>query len=122
MDHVVLSETTKKWFKQHGLEGFLRIVKAPPHGKTKKVVKKIDTEIITEEAIRVLIGLPKGGIYSIENPSPEAMKKFFREYSLASKAYQTQGSEDALFREVARILHTPRVWIRTPPPLGDAKE
>ena len=73
--------------------------------KQKKFVKKIDLEVITEEAIRALTGLPKGGIYSIENPSPETLTKFFDEYSLGSKAYRTQGGEDALFREVARVLH-----------------
>ena len=52
----------------------------------------------------------------------EALTKFFGEYSLGSKAYQTQGGEDALFREVARILHTPRVWIRPPPTPSYAQE
>ena len=82
-----LSEIAKKWFTQHGLEGFLQIIEAPPHNEPGKVAKKIDLEEITEEAICALIGLPEGGIYSIENPSPEAMTKFFSEYSLSSKAY-----------------------------------
>ena len=38
MEHMALSEVAKKWFKQHGLEGFLRIVEAPPHGEAEKVV------------------------------------------------------------------------------------
>ena len=38
MEHMALSEAAKKWFKQHGLEGFLRIVEAPPHGEAEKVV------------------------------------------------------------------------------------
>ena len=102
---MALSETAKKCFTQHGLEGFLRIAEAPPHEEAEKVAKKIDLEVITEEAIRALIGLPEGGIYSIENPSPETLTKFFGEYSLASKAYRTQGGDDALFQEVARVLH-----------------
>ena len=75
------------------------------HGEAEKVVKKIDTEVITEEAIHALPGLSKGGIYSIVNPSPETLTKFFGEYSMGSKAYRTQGGEDALFCEVARVLH-----------------
>ena len=98
LEPMALSETAKKWFTQHGLEGFLRIAEAPPHEEVEKVAKKIDLEVITEEAIRALIGLPEGGIYSIENPSPETLTKFFREYSLARKAYRTQGGNDALFR------------------------
>ena len=105
MEPMALSETAKKWFNQHGLGGFLRIAEAPPHDEAEEVVQKIDTEVITEEAIRALIGLPEGGIYSIENPSPETLTKFFGEYSLASKAHRTQGGEDPLFREVARVLH-----------------
>ena len=58
---MVLSETAKKWLKQHGLEGFLRIVKAPLHREAEKIVNDIDTELITEEAIRALTGLPEGG-------------------------------------------------------------
>ena len=58
------------------------------------------------------------GIYSIENPSPGTLTKFFGEYSLAAKAYQTHGNDDALFREVARVLHEygfvhPRQCLRT---------
>ena len=81
MDHMELSETAKKRFKQHALEGFLRIVEAPPHGEAEKVVKKIDTEVIIEEAIRALTGLLEGGIYSIHNPSPETLTRFLGEYS-----------------------------------------
>ena len=54
---MALSETAKKWLTQEGLEGFLRIVEALPHGEARKVMKKIDTEVIIEEAIRALIGL-----------------------------------------------------------------
>ena len=105
MECMVLSEAAKKWLKQHGLEGFLRIVEAPPHGDAENVVKDIDTEVITEEAIRAMTGLPEGGIYSIDNPSPELLTRYFGEYSLGSKAYRTQGGEDLLFREIARVLH-----------------
>ena len=76
LEPIALSEMAKKWFTQHGLEGFLRIVEAPPHEEAEKVVKKIDLEVITEEAIRALIGLPEDGIFSIENPSPETLTKF----------------------------------------------
>ena len=102
---MALSETAKKWLTQNGLEGFLRVVEAPPHEEPEKVAQKIDLEEITEDAIRALIGLLEGGLFSIENPSRETLKKFSDEYSLASKAYRTQGDEDAMFREVACVLH-----------------
>ena len=105
MDCQALSEAAKKWLRQHGLEGFLTIMEAPPHRKVEKIVKEIDTEVITEEAIRGLTSLPEGGIFTIDNPTPEQLRKYFGEYSLASKAYRTQGGEDALFREIARVLH-----------------
>ena len=87
------------------MEGFLTIKEAPPHQEADKIVKDIDTELITEEAIRALTGLPEGGIFTIDNPTPEQLTKYFGEYSLARKAYRTQGREDALFREIARVLH-----------------
>ena len=62
-----------------------------PHREAEKIVKKIDTEFITKEAIHALTGLPEGGIFTIDNPTPEQLKKYFGEYSLASKAYRTQG-------------------------------
>ena len=105
MDCQTLSEAAKKWLRQHGLEGFLTIMDAPPHREADKIIKEIDTELITEEAIRALTGLPEGGIYTIDNPTSERLIKYFGEYSLASKGYRTQGGEDMLFREIARVLH-----------------
>ena len=102
---MALSEMTKKWFTQYGLEGFLRVVEAPPHEKSENVTKEIDIKVITEETIHALIEFPEGGIYSIESPSPEMLTKFLGEYSHGSKAYRTQGGEDALFREAACVLH-----------------
>ena len=48
--------------------------------------------------------MPSGGLYSIEDPSIKLLTKYFGEYSIGSKAYRTQGKEDPLFREVARVL------------------
>ena len=105
MECMAFLEAAKKWLKQYGLEGFLRIVEAPLHREAEKVVKDIGTEVITEEAIRALTGLLEGSIFTIDNPTPEQLTKYFGEYSLARKAYRTQGREDALFREIARVLH-----------------
>ena len=60
MDCQTLSEAAKKWLRQHGLEGFLTIMEAPPHWEAEKIIKEIDTEVITEEAIRALTNLPEG--------------------------------------------------------------
>ena len=49
-------------------------------------------------------GFPAGGLYSIENPSIEVLTDYFGGYSLDSKTHRTQGGEDPLFREVARVL------------------
>ena len=54
MESMTLSETTNKWFKQHGLEGFVRKVEATTHDEAEKVVMEFDTEVITKEAIRAL--------------------------------------------------------------------
>ena len=80
-------------------------MEAPPHREAEKIIKEVDTEVITEEAIRALTGLPEGGIFTIDNPTTEQLKKYFGEYSVGNKAFRTQGDEDALFREIARVLH-----------------
>ena len=77
MDCKALSEATKKWLRQHGLEGFLTIMEASSHREADKIVKDIDTELITEEAIRALTSLPEGDIFTINNPTPEQLKKYF---------------------------------------------
>ena len=47
MDCQVLSEAAKKWLRQHGLEGFLTIMEAPPRREEEKIIKEINTEINT---------------------------------------------------------------------------
>ena len=93
MDCQALSEARKKWLRQHGLDGVLTIMETPQHWEAEKIVKEINTELITDEANRSLIGLPEGGIFTIENPTLEHLRKYFGEYSLASKAYRTQGGK-----------------------------
>ena len=88
---MTLSEAAKKWLKQHGLEGFLRIVEALPHEDAEKVVKDIDTEVTTEEAIRALIGLPEGDRFSINNPTPKMLTKYFGEWPARRTAHKAAG-------------------------------
>ena len=101
---MALSTATREWFSEHGLEGFLRIADAQPHDKPEKVTPTIDLEEIAEGTIHALVGLPAVGLRSIESPSTEILTEYFGEYSLSSKVYRTQGGEDILFREVARVL------------------
>ena len=51
MEPMALSETTKKWFNQHGLGGFLRIVEAPPHKEPEKYATTIDIEGISDVTV-----------------------------------------------------------------------
>ena len=90
---MALSEAAKMWF--------LCIVEVHLHEELEKVPMKIDLEEITEDAIQALIGLPEGGLFSIETLSIVTLTKFFGKYSIANIAYRTQGGEDALFWEVA---------------------
>ena len=55
------------------MEGFLTIMEAPPHREAEKIIKEIDTEVITEEAIRALTSLPERGIFTIDNPTTEQL-------------------------------------------------
>ena len=69
----------------------------PHHTTNQKVAPTIDLEEITEGTIQALIGLPSGGLRSIENPSTKILTEYFREYSLGSKTHETQGDEDPMF-------------------------
>ena len=52
-----------------------------------------------------MTGLPEAGIFTIDNPTMEQLKKYFGEYYAGNKAYRTHSGEDVLFREIARVLH-----------------
>ena len=86
---MALSDASKDWLNKYGLDGFLRIAEAPPYEELEKVSLRIDLDEITEDVVRALIGLPEGGVYSIENPSTETLTEYFGEYTIASKAYRT---------------------------------
>ena len=58
---------------------------------------KIGLEQITKGTMQALVGLPTGGLHSMEKPSTVILTKYFGEYSLDNKAYRTQGDNDALF-------------------------
>ena len=66
--------------QKQGLEGFIRVTEAPPHQELEKVAKTIDVEGILEATIQAAIELS------------------------ANKAYRTQGGQDPLFREIAKML------------------
>ena len=54
--------------------------------------------------MQALTGLQAGRLQSVECLSNEILLEYFGVYSLSSKAYRTQGGNDLLFREVARVL------------------
>ena len=101
---MALSEEAKQWLTEHGLEGFLRIVDAPPHAEPEQSTATIDLSEITKGAVQALTRLQEGGLRSVECPSNQILFEYFGEYSLSSKACQTQGGQNLLFGEVARTM------------------
>ena len=63
-----------------GLKGFIKVAKPPPHQELDKVARTIDVDDILEATIQAAIELS------------------------ANKAYRTQGGQDPLFREIAKML------------------
>ena len=88
---MALPEEAKTWFSRHEPEGFLRIAKAPLNEESEKVSLRIDLDEITEDVVCALIGLPEGGLYSIENPSTKTLTEYSPKSSIANKAYRTHG-------------------------------
>ena len=52
---MALSREAKDWLQKHGLQGFIRVVEAPPHQDPKKVAKSIDVDDISEAIIQATI-------------------------------------------------------------------
>ena len=46
---IEISEYLKNWLHTKGLEGFIRVAKAPPHQQTKEVTNKINIGKITNK-------------------------------------------------------------------------
>ena len=44
---MAFSTATKDWLSKNGLEGFLRVVDAPPHEEPEKVTSMIDLKEIS---------------------------------------------------------------------------
>ena len=65
--------------------------------KLENVAPTIKLEEISEGTVQALVGLPTGGLCSIENPFNEILTEYFREYSVGSKAYRTQDDTDPLY-------------------------
>ena len=83
---MAFSTATKDWLSKNGLEGFLRVADAPPHEEPEKVAATIDLKEISKGTMQALVGLPARGLCSIENNSTEILTKYFRKYTLSSKA------------------------------------
>ena len=88
---MALSEEARQWMTENGLEGLLRIADAPPHAKPERAAATIDLTEVTEGAVQALTGIKVGGLRTIENPSNQILFEYFREYSISSNAYRTQG-------------------------------
>ena len=101
---MALPTEAKDWLQKNRLEALIQVAEAPLHKEPEKVAKTIDVDGISEEIIQAAIELPSGCIQSIENPSTEILDEYFDEFSIMSKAYRTQGGENVLFREIAKVL------------------
>ena len=115
-DPMALSDAAREWFTKNSLEGFLYIADAPPHEELEHVAPTNDLAEITEGTIQALTRLQARELQSVESPSTEILMEYFGEYSLSSKAYRTQGGEDLLFWEVARVLLEYGFYILDPQP------
>ena len=54
---MALSEETRQWMTENGLEGLLRIVDAPPHAEPEQAATTIDLSEIMEGVVQALTDL-----------------------------------------------------------------
>ena len=101
---MALLNEVKNCLIKNGLEGFIRVAEAPPHEEQDKVAMTIVVGKLSEGMVQGAIELPSGGLHSIENPSTQTLTKYFEDFSIASTANRTEGTDNPLFREVTRLL------------------
>ena len=101
---IPVSDELREWLHERNLQGFIKVAEAEPHPQAEELVEQLDITKVTTKKIRNALQLPRGGFDAVKQPSSEALRSYFGEYSPSAKAYQTYGGKEEFFHEVARFL------------------
>ena len=98
---LAASQEIRTWLQQRGLDGYLRVINAPPHPDAQEITRRTHPDTVTNNVIRAAFDLKRGGEHEVKIPPHMTLKEYFGMYSISGKAYHTYGGLNNFFGEIA---------------------
>ena len=101
---IPISAALRRWLVEKRLDGYIKVVEAPPHPKALDIARKLNIDTVTNTSIRKKLDLSSLGERHFEIPPTETLQRYFGPYSASAKAYRTKEITDPFFCEIAKFL------------------
>ena len=101
---ITISTALRRWLREKGFEGYIRVAETPSHPDALEIAKKLNVDMMTNSTIQKKLGLSTNGEKHFDISLVETLEKYFGEYSVSAKAYRTKDIPNPFFREVAKFL------------------
>ena len=93
---INISTALRRWLLEKGLEGYIKVAKAPPHPDAFNIAQKINVDTVTNAMVQQKLGLSGLGEKQFDIAPAETLRKYFVEYSLTAKAYRTKDNPECI--------------------------
>ena len=100
---ITISIALCRWLLEKRMDGYIKVVEAPPHHEALENAKKLNIDTVTNATIRKKLDLSSSGEKHFDIPPAEDLQKYFGAYSMSAKAYRTKDIPDTFFREIAKF-------------------
>ena len=94
----------RKWLTDHGLQGFIQVVEAPPHPNALEMANKLNINTLTDSVVCKNLGLSNTGEREFDILPTELLERYYGKYSQSAKAFRTRDIPDTFFRDIAEFL------------------
>ena len=101
---VIVTSALRKWLTDHGLQGLIQVVEAPPHPNALDMASKLNIDTITNSMVRKKLGLSSTGETQFDIFPTELLECHYGKYSQFAKAFRTQDIPDPFFRDIAKFM------------------
>ena len=78
---IIVTSVLRNWLADHGLQGFIQVVEAPPHPNAMEMANKLNIETLTNSMVRKKLGLNSMGKQQFEILPTELLEIYYRKYS-----------------------------------------
>ena len=78
---IIVTSVLRNWLADHGLQGFIQVVEAPPHPNAMEMASKLNIETLTNSMVRKKLGLNSMGKQQFEILPTELLEIYYRKYS-----------------------------------------